>query len=103
MDLIEEFRDWDLSIELVDNRILLAAMSVFEPLLIQQIKDKQFDNPKLIRIRDNIAARPDFVLVEGVPHFRDRLCIPAQDDLKQAVMFETHHTRYSMHPKYEDV
>ncbi|XXG47825.1 hypothetical protein AAC387_Pa02g2400 [Persea americana] len=73
-------------------------MSVFEPLLIQQKKDRQFDNPELIRIRDNIAARPDFVLVEGVLHFRDRLCIPAQDDLKQAVMLETHHTRYSMHP-----
>ncbi|KAJ8637477.1 hypothetical protein MRB53_011744 [Persea americana] len=73
-------------------------MSVFEPLLIQQIKDRQFDDPELIRIRDNIAARPDFVLVTGVLYFRDRLCVPAQEDLKQVVMFEAHHTRYYVHP-----
>ena len=61
---------------------MLIAMSVFEPMLIQQIKDKQFEDPKLVRIRDNIAVRPDFVLVEGVLYFIGRLGIPAQDDLK---------------------
>ena len=76
----------DLSIELVDNRIMLAAMSVFEPKLIQQIKDKQFEDPELVRIWDSITTRPDFVLVEGVLYFRDRLCIPAHDDLKLAVV-----------------
>jgi len=96
--MIEEFRDWDVSIEVMDNQVMIAAMSVFEPLLIQQIKDRQFDDPEFARIRDNIAARPDFVLVTGVLYFRDRLCVPAQEDLKQAVMFEAHHTRYSVHP-----
>ncbi|XXG85952.1 hypothetical protein AAC387_Pa11g0946 [Persea americana] len=96
--MIEEFRDWDVSIEVMDDHVMFAAMSVFEPLLIQQIKDRQFDDPELVKIRDNIAARPDFVLVTGVLYFRDRLCVPAQEDLKQAVMFEAHHTRYSVHP-----
>ena len=81
--LIEEFKDWDLSIELVDSRTMLAALSMFELLLIQQIKDRQFDDLELVRIRDNIAARTNFVLVESVLYFRDRLCIPAQDNLKQ--------------------
>ena len=97
-NLIEEFRDLDVSIKMVDNRVMVAAMSMFEPILIQQIKDRQFEDPELVRIRDNITVRPDFVLVEGVLYFRDRLCIPAQEDLKQTVMFEAHHTRYSMHP-----
>ena len=96
--LIEEFRYLDLSIELVDNRVMLAAMSVFEPMLIRQIKARQFEDPELVRIRDNIETIPDFMLVEGVIYFRDRLCIPAQDDLKQEVMFEAHHTKYSMYP-----
>ena len=74
-NLIEEFRDLDVSIELVDNRVMMAAMSLFEPTLITQIKERQFENPELVRIKDNIATKPDFVVVEGVLYFRDRLCV----------------------------
>lgn len=97
-NLIKEFSDLDVSIEMVDVMVMVAAMSVFEPILIQQINDRQFEDPELVRVKDNIATRPDFVLVEGVLSFRDRLCVPTQEDLKQAMMFEAIHTRYSMHP-----
>ena len=96
-NLIEEFRDLNVSIEMVDNKVMVAAMSIFEPILIHQIKNRQSEDPELVRIRDNIASRLDFELVEGVLYFRDGLYIPAQEDLKQAVIFEAHHTRYSMH------
>ena len=40
-DLVNEFKDLDVSIdEPVDNRTVMAAMSIFEPLLIQEIKDR---------------------------------------------------------------
>ena len=97
-NMIEEFRDLDVSIELVDNRVTIVAMSVFEPMLITQIKGRQFEDPELVRIKDSIATKPDFVIEEGVLYFRDRLCVPAQEDLKQAIMFEAHHTRYYVHP-----
>ena len=97
-NLIEEFKDLDVSIELVDNKVMIAAISVFEPMLIKQIKERQFQDPELVRIKDSIATRPEFVLVEGILYFQDRLCVPAQEDLKQAIMFEAHHTRYSVYP-----
>ena len=67
-NLIED-RDLDVSIELLDNRVMVAAMSVFEPILVQQIKDRQFEDLELVRIRDNIATRPHFVLVKGILYF----------------------------------
>ena len=80
--MIEDFKDSGVSIEMVDNTIMVAVMSIFEPMLIQQIKDRQFEDPELVRIKDSIAITPDFVLVEGVLYFRGRLCVPAQEDLK---------------------
>ena len=94
--LIEGFRDWDVSIEVVDDRVMVAAVSLFEPILIQQIKNRRFEDPELARIKDNIATRPDVVLVEKFSTLETD-CILAQDDLKQAVVFEAHHTRYSIH------
>ena len=44
-NLIEEFRGSDVSIEMVDNKVMVAATSVFKSILIQQIKDRQFKYP----------------------------------------------------------
>ena len=40
--LVETFRDLDVEIEFVSEKVMMAAMSVSEPQLIQQIKDNQF-------------------------------------------------------------
>lgn len=44
------------------------------------------------------VERPDFRIVDGVLFFRDRLCMPDVEDMKNEIMTEEHHTRYSMHP-----
>ena len=33
-NLIEEFKDLDVSVEMVDNKVMVVTMSVFEPILI---------------------------------------------------------------------
>lgn len=88
----------DVEIELDSDRVMMAAMLVFEPQLIQQIKDNQFQDPDLVRIRDRIANGPDFRLEDEILYFRDRLCVPNVGHFKNQIMIEVHHTRYSMHP-----
>ncbi|XXG47399.1 hypothetical protein AAC387_Pa02g2062 [Persea americana] len=39
--VIEEFRDLDVTMKIIGDQVALAAMSVFEPTLIQQIKEQQ--------------------------------------------------------------
>lgn len=48
--LFDEFGDLELTVKLVSDKVALSAMSVFRPILIQQIKDEQFADPKLARI-----------------------------------------------------
>lgn len=44
---------------------MLAGMLVFEKVLIRHIKDRQFQDPKLARVLDHIAMRPDFRIGDG--------------------------------------
>ena len=73
-------------------------MSVSEPTFIQKIKEIQLQDPDLAKIIDYISERPVFRVVDGVLYFRDRLCVPNIDDLRNEIMAEAHSTKYSMHP-----
>ena len=96
--VMEEFRDLDVTMKIMGDQVALAAMSVFEPTLIQQIKEQQFDDPKLAKIRDNIADKPDFRLEDGILYFKDRLCVPAIRNTILAILTDAHYARYAMHP-----
>ena len=40
----------------------------------------------MARVRDRIADKPDFRLEDGVLYFRDRLCVPNVENLKDQIM-----------------
>ena len=63
--------------KLINDKIALVTMSVFEPDLMKQTKEEQFMDPKIVKIRDNIAKKPNFRMVDGVLYFNDRYCVPA--------------------------
>ena len=46
-----------------------------------------------------MRIRPDYRIVEGVLYFRDRLCVPKIEDLRNEIMTEAHGPKYSMHPR----
>ena len=54
-------------------------------------------DPNLAKIMKHISERQDFRIVDGVLYFRDRLCVPNIDDLRNEIMAEAHCTKYSMH------
>ena len=55
-------------------------------------------DPDLAKIAEHISKCPDFRIVDGVLYFRDRLCAPNINDLRNEIMAEAHTTKYSMHP-----
>lgn len=95
--LLYAFRDLDVIVNLVSDKVMLATIFVFERIMIQYIKDEQFMDPKLVRIRDHIVDRPDFRLVDGILYFKDRLCVLATNNLMVATMTKAHHVKYSIH------
>ena len=78
---------------------LLAFM--LQPTIFDGIKGGQELDPLLLKIKEEIleGKRTDFkVSVDGVLGFNGRLCVPANEELKQQILHEAHNTPYSVHP-----
>ena len=72
-----------------------------QPTLISQIKEAQKGNASIdgIKRRIGIGKVPGFTEdEEGVLWYKGRLCVPADSELKQAILKEAHDTLYSIHP-----
>ena len=94
----QQFEELGVDFQPLSEGVMLANMSVSEPSFIRKIKDNQLQDPELAKISEHIAERPDFRIVDGVLFYRDRLCVPNIEDLKNDIMTEAHSTKYSMHP-----
>ena len=89
--LLEEIKDLDVNLWPIGEKVLL-------PELIQRIKDHQRDDKALVEIFDKMDNKPDFSIVNGVLYFRDRFCVPNIQEIKDEILKEAHHTRYTIHP-----
>ena len=70
-------------------------------LLLDKIKGKQFNDEKLIRIRDKVLqgeAKEAQIDEEGVLRIKGRVCVPRVDDLINTILIKAHSSRYSIHP-----
>ena len=79
---------------------LLASMEERSSFL-DKIKGKQFNDEKLIRIRDKVLrgeAKEAKIDEEGVLRIKGRVCVPRVDDLIHTILTEAHRSRYSIHP-----
>ena len=73
---MEQFRDLDVEVWPISEKVMIASMAAWEPEIMNRIKECQKDDPELQRIIDHIDDRPEFRLIEGVLSCKDRLCVP---------------------------
>ena len=78
----------------------LCATIVAEPEILGEIRLRQMEDPKLKKIHDNLATKPDseFRMVDGVLMFQDRMCLPDVVDIKRQVMDKGHKSKWAIHP-----
>jgi hypothetical protein len=75
-----------------------------EPTLEQDIRKGQKDDEKINEIRQLIIDRigPNFREdAEGVVRFKDRLCVPNIESIRELILREAHEIAYSIHPGRE--
>ena len=75
-------------------------------LVWSKIKGKQFDDEKLRQIRDKVMqgeAKEAQIDEEGVLRIKGRACVPRVDGLINTILTEAHSSRYSIHPRNQDV
>ena len=67
---------------------------------LDKMKGKQFNDEKLIRIRDKVLrgeAKEAKIDEEGVFRIKGRVCVPRVEDLIHTILTEAHSSRYSIH------
>ncbi|KAL5865850.1 hypothetical protein ACOSQ3_003364 [Xanthoceras sorbifolium] len=79
----------------------LVAELICRPSLIQQIAEKQKQDARIQMICGQISEgkHPDFsIRADGIVCFRDRICIPDDEELRKRILTEAHSSSYAMHP-----
>ncbi|KAL5787294.1 hypothetical protein ACOSP7_004243 [Xanthoceras sorbifolium] len=79
----------------------LVAELVCRPSLIQQISEKQKQDARILMICEQIpeGKHPDFsIRAYGIVCFRDRICIPDDEELRKIILTEAHSSSYAIHP-----
>jgi hypothetical protein len=72
-----------------------------EPTLEQEIRKGQIGDAKIQEIRDLITEGrgPEFTEDEqGTTWFKDRICVPDIESLRETILKEAHDSDYSIHP-----
>ncbi|KAL5544913.1 hypothetical protein UlMin_008697 [Ulmus minor] len=83
--------------------ILVGKLSTLtlQPTIFDGIKVGQELDPSLLKIKEEVLEGKctDFeVSTDRVLGFKGRLCVPANEELKQHILYEAHNTPYSIHP-----
>jgi len=80
----------------------MEAMTMeIEPTLEQEIREGQLTDAKIkeIKILIGLGKAPNFTEDEqGTVWFRNRICVPDIDHLRELILKEAHDSAYSIHP-----
>ncbi|XP_071939145.1 uncharacterized protein [Coffea arabica] len=106
-DMLEEISGWNPRLEKL--KILFGNLSLKSPLL-EHIKEAQKTDPMIQKNLEKVQKGEtlDFKLgSEGVLRFRDRIVIPADEEIRKGILEESHRSKYTIHPgvtkMYHDV
>jgi hypothetical protein len=96
-ELVEDFRRLNLGIVAHTEGVTIEV----EPTLEQEIRKGQIGDAKIKEIKDLITEGrgPEFTEDEqGTVWFKNRICVPEIDSLRETILKEVHDSDYSIHP-----
>nr|CAD40007.3 OSJNBb0052B05.10 [Oryza sativa Japonica Group] len=97
LELCKEFERLNLGIV---SSGFVAALEA-KPTLIDQVREAQINDPDIQEIKKNMRRGKAIGFLEdeqGTVWLGERICVPDNKDLKDAILKETHDTLYSIHP-----
>ena len=81
----------------------LLASFVVRPSLVDQIRERQMQDEKLVieiqKIMNREASEGFNISQDGMLTLRGRICVPDVDDLRKLIMEEAYCSAYAMHPR----
>lgn len=100
LELIEKFRDLNLSTTLQPKKIILTTLTIYNNLKTQ-LKEAQDRDQDLREFRDEVSEgkKKDFEISgEGLITFKKRLYVPNDHNLRSQILEEAHKSKYTIHP-----
>ncbi|XP_070041223.1 uncharacterized protein [Nicotiana tomentosiformis] len=85
----------------VSEPIHVLACTVAQSSLFERIRDRQYDDPYFLVLRDTVrygGAKQVTVGDDGVLRMQGRICVPKADGLRELILEETHSSWYFIHP-----
>ena len=87
----------------LDLELIIGQVSalMLQPTIFDGIKGSQELAPTLVRLKEEVreGRNKEFqISSEGILHFKGRLCVPKDPELREQIMSEAHSTPYSVHP-----
>ena len=98
--LLKEFKNSAASLKVTGTGTLLAHFQL-RPKLVDEVIRKQITDPVINKLIEEVKAqqRVDFELrPDGVLLKQDRIYVPRDEEVKQAILEEAHSSAYAMHP-----
>ncbi|KAL5578320.1 hypothetical protein UlMin_020019 [Ulmus minor] len=104
--LIVPLEDEEFTIYCDASKMGLGAvlMQTNKPTIFEGMKGSQELDPDLMKIREGVASREnsEFGLSpDGILHFKGRLCIPNDPEMRNQILSEAHSTPYSVHLEWK--
>ncbi|KAL5582948.1 hypothetical protein UlMin_015390 [Ulmus minor] len=94
--LREEIHKLDL--ELITGQV---SALMLQPTIFDSIKGSQELDPTLVRLKEEVRERKNTefqIFLNGILHFKGRLCVPKDPKLREQILSEAHSTPYLVHP-----
>ena len=93
----------DYDLKLFENHDSAVIYNLVDPpYLVQQVKENQQQDKHLLgvltRLQNGETLEHWNVRGDGSLYFKNRLAVPQVDEIKKAIMEETHKSRYAIHP-----
>ena len=88
------------NLSLSDNGTVVAEL-IARPNLLNRVLEAQKKNDKISAIINQIGngKETEFIVNEnGVLYYKDRVCVPDDDELRKAILEEAHSGSFAIHP-----
>ncbi|XP_077248532.1 uncharacterized protein LOC143888109 [Tasmannia lanceolata] len=97
-ELLERFRDLDLGTCEIGDKSFIANIRVRSN-IIETVKAAQIDDEGILKLKAEVDSKPKFSVGEdGCLFFKDRICVPAKEEIRRDILDEAHKSRYTIHP-----
>ena len=97
---VQTLRVLNAHLSLSDDGTVVAELIV-RPNLLNQVLETQKNDVKISIIRKHIGndKETEFIMNEnGVLYYKDRVCVPDDNDLRKVILEEAHSGSFAIHP-----